>query len=314
MAELKLLVAFDGSDAAGSAMRAAAALMPGAQATVLSAYDDRTALDEAAAAALVAVPTEVLAGGIEALAREAREEARATAERGRALAADAGLEATAQARPARRPWHAIRGAADDIGADVIVCGSRGLGAFSRVVLGSTSTALLHQAERPVLVVPEEAGEESGPVLVGYDGSEPARAAIAVAARLLPGREAVVDHVWESAVRHTLSGRALASAPVADIREFTDDLDAYFRQSAAIVAEEGAALAREHGLAARVAATEAVAPAWRGLLANAHASDAAVIVVGSHGRGTAKSMLLGSVSSGLVHATDMPVLVVRARAA
>jgi nucleotide-binding universal stress UspA family protein len=38
-------------------------------------------------------------------------------------------------------------------ADLLVVGSRGLGAFSRMIIGSTSTKLVHICERPVLVVP-----------------------------------------------------------------------------------------------------------------------------------------------------------------
>ena len=43
--------------------------------------------------------------------------------------------------------------ADEIGADVIVVGSRGLSAFAAAVLGSTTYKLLHTSGRPLLVVP-----------------------------------------------------------------------------------------------------------------------------------------------------------------
>jgi nucleotide-binding universal stress UspA family protein len=38
-------------------------------------------------------------------------------------------------------------------ADLLVVGSRGLGAFSRILIGSTSSKLVHLCEKPVLVVP-----------------------------------------------------------------------------------------------------------------------------------------------------------------
>ncbi|OQX67606.1 MAG: hypothetical protein B6A08_14490 [Sorangiineae bacterium NIC37A_2] len=40
-----------------------------------------------------------------------------------------------------------------MGVDVIVVGSRGLGAFKRVLLGSVSSYVVHHAGRPVLVIP-----------------------------------------------------------------------------------------------------------------------------------------------------------------
>ena len=68
-------------------------------------------------------------------------------------------------------------------AEVIVVGSRGLGAITGPLLGSVSRALLHYAHCPVAVVhPSEAptADHTSPVLVGIDGSPASEAATALA--------------------------------------------------------------------------------------------------------------------------------------
>ena len=80
--------------------------------------------------------------------------------------------------------------ARELDADEIAVGSRGFGALRAAALGSTSHALLHETDRPVLVVPRRAverelrlaaagasGEEPPTIVVGYDGSGNARAAL-----------------------------------------------------------------------------------------------------------------------------------------
>ena len=293
-----LLIAYDGSAAARAAIAAAGALMRGATATVLTVHGvpapERLAQRPGAASRLAE------------LARAVAEEASATAAEGSALATTAGLEAApATAGTGAAPWPEIEACAERLAADLIVCGTSGRGGLSRAVLGSTSSALLHHAAHRMLVVPEEAADLSGPIVLAYDGSASSRAAIAAAGRLLPGREAIVAHVWESAVRHTLSGRALASAPLPELRELTSDVDEFYAEVAAEIADEGATLAREHGLTARGQAVEAEGVAWRGLMSAARTAGAAAIVAGA---GDAVSGLLGSVSAGLVHNAETPVLV------
>lgn len=51
------------------------------------------------------------------------------------------------------PGPAIAEACEEVGADLLVAGSRGYGPVLRVLLGSVSTQLLHKAACPVLVVP-----------------------------------------------------------------------------------------------------------------------------------------------------------------
>jgi nucleotide-binding universal stress UspA family protein len=45
--------------------------------------------------------------------------------------------------------------AEDVDADLIVVGSRGMGRFKRMILGSTSRSLLDLTQRPVLIVSRE---------------------------------------------------------------------------------------------------------------------------------------------------------------
>jgi nucleotide-binding universal stress UspA family protein len=54
-------------------------------------------------------------------------------------------------------------------------------------------------------------------------------------------------------------------------------------------------------------------AWRVLAATAETRDAAVVDAGSQGHGAVASVLLGSVSAGLVHHAERPTLIVRAPA-
>ncbi len=62
--------------------------------------------------------------------------------------------------------------AEEIGAGLVIAGSRGMGRLGRLALGSVSTGLAHRSHCPVLIVRE--GEEAWPpdrVLVGYGSFE-----------------------------------------------------------------------------------------------------------------------------------------------
>jgi nucleotide-binding universal stress UspA family protein len=238
------------------------------------------------------------------------DDGRAIAARGVEIAETAGLTLEPRVRPREgSESQTILSEAGAIDADVIACGSRGRGAVARSLLGSTSTSLLHHAKRPVLVVPAAPTAFDGPALIGYDGSAGARAAIAVAGRLAPGRRATIVNVWNSPMRNTLSGRALAGAPVGELRALSADYEQLFADEAASVVEEGVALAREAGLDASGEAIESGSGAWRALAELASDRRAAVILAGSRGRGGVASSIFGSVSSGLVHNAETPALIV-----
>ena len=307
----RLLIAFDGSAAAEAAVRAAATLFPGARAAVLTIHEPAIGAVPAFRAGGGLMSPELVEHNVAELERELVAEAQATAAEGAKLMVAMGLTAeSAVARSARQPWEPILAAAAESEADVVVCGSRGRGAVARSVLGSTSSSLLHHAQRSVLIVPEAETLPDGPALIAYDGSPAAREAIAAAGRLLPGRAAHVVHAWESPYRRSVSGRALRRAPVTEIREVTADLETLLRETAEEAVAEGVELARAAGLEAAGEAVESGSAAWRVLAATAETRDAAVVVVGSQGHGAVASVLLGSVSAGLVHHAERPTLVVR----
>jgi nucleotide-binding universal stress UspA family protein len=150
------------------------------------------------------------------------------------------------------------------------------------------------------------------ILVSYDGSADAQAAIDCAAHLMPGARATVLTVWEpfidaltrSGAMGIGAGMGMAGA-VGDSEQF----DAASRDAALAHAVEGAERASAAGLVAfprsecrhgAVAAT---------VLAAAADVGADVVVMGTRGRSGVKSFLLGSVSHAVVQHADVAVLVV-----
>jgi nucleotide-binding universal stress UspA family protein len=150
---------------------------------------------------------------------------------------------------------------------------------------------------------------AGIALIGYDGSEGGATAIRQAGSLLAPRRALVAAVWDS-----VAAQLLATDLGVSIGELAREADEGSEARAERIAAEGADHARAAGFDAEPAAVRASPNAWRTLLAKADEIDASVVVLGSRGLGAVKSALLGSVSSGTLHHSRKPVLVVPAQAA
>ncbi|MEV4076712.1 universal stress protein [Nonomuraea fuscirosea] len=146
---MTILIAYDGSDDAKAAIAFAGRQFPGQQAVVLTVWERLAMTTARASAGLMmtfdqtGVEDEAVAEAMTALARQGAE-----------LGRQAGLEATPRCEPdSVAVWSTIVDVADELDADLIVTGTRGLGGVRSLLLGSTSDRVLHHARRPVLVVP-----------------------------------------------------------------------------------------------------------------------------------------------------------------
>lgn len=143
------------------------------------------------------------------------------------------------------------------------------------------------------------------ILLCYDGSDDAKAAADLAARLFGHAPVTVLTVWEPWAQ-ALTQSSLGPAPVPSV-EAVDN--AAIEQHAQATAKEGADHLRHMGMATEARVEELSASVAETILAVARRIDASVIVVGTRGRGGIKSLVLGSVSHAVVQHADRPVVVV-----
>ena len=304
----RMLIAYDGSDAARAAVRAAGAIFPALEAVIAHVYAPPPRRERAYLAGESS--NEPQHDSFVELERELLSEAQATVEDGHSLAVEVGLAAETVLLPARRGvWPELVDAAHERTADLIVSGSRGRGAVGRALLGSVSSSLLHQGGLPLLIVPGGDHDLSGPVIFGYDGSDGARNALSTLGRLRPSRPLTIVTDWDWPGVEGPDASALF-VPTEHREEVFQLLDTRARERAHDVAEEGRRIAEDHGLAAEAETIEATFGTWSGIASIAKDRNAAIIAVGSRGRGRLTSSLLGSVSTALAHNLERPTLVIR----
>jgi nucleotide-binding universal stress UspA family protein len=139
-----------------------------------------------------------------------------------------------------------------------------------------------------------------PVLFAYDGSDHAKAAIEQAGRQLrTGRAALVLTVWQP----------LESIPFAQSAVIPDEVAETMGEAARETAAEGVELANAAGFDAQPL-VEVGSPVWERIVHAADENDAAVVVLGSHGRSGVSYAAMGSVATAVAHHTKRPVLITR----
>ncbi|MFI7415756.1 universal stress protein [Nonomuraea sp. NPDC049684] len=188
--------------------------------------------------------------------------------------------------------------AESSAADSLVLGSRGLGGFTGMLAGSVSVAVAGHADGPVVVVRTPPQGRHDRVVVGFDGSGHARAAMDYAVEQARARRARLHVVsaWQIPVA---SPYAAAYGSLIEVMQDADrQADGHvvpWRQADPdlVITEEQPC---EHPVSALVRA----------------AGTADLAVVGSRGLGGFASAVLGSVGHGVLHHAACPVAVVRPR--
>ena len=145
------------------------------------------------------------------------------------------------------------------------------------------------------------------ILIAYDGSDDAQAAVMYAARHLKPEPTVVMTVWEPLLAQ-VNWAALAT--VTSVAAWQEGGHYEEHKEAERLAEHGAGLARDNGTAEVTARAERGAgPVWAAIVDVADELNASLIVTGSRGLAGARSVILGSVSTRVLHHARRPTLVV-----
>lgn len=182
-------------------------------------------------------------------------------------------------------------------ASMVVVGSRGHGRTEDLLIGSVSQHLARHATCPVAVVRPAHTAGSRRIVVGIDGSKTSSEALEYACRRAErtGESVTAIHAWHE---HVPSTDVWSSEP-----RVVDSMP--HRQ--VLLAESVAGVRTDHPDV--VLEQEAVPVAPVRCLADA-SRNASLLVVGSHGLGFFGGLLLGSVSQGVLHRAECPVVVVR----
>lgn len=180
---------------------------------------------------------------------------------------------------------------------LLVVGTRGHGALLDTVLGSVAIACSLRTPVPMAVVPEPGEHTGGRCIVGIDGSQNARAALRWAmVHAPPGSEIVAIHAWNPMITMGL--------------DQMDGVDAELsRRSEEMVRSEVEQACAELPEAPVPTPLSACGDA-RTVLED-ESEGAEMLIVGARGDGGVTNVVLGSVTTALLHRPVCPTVVIPA---
>ena len=283
-----ILVCSEGSDSALNAARTAAAIAGefGSEVILLNVFDDNISALPYLGVWELGIPPEEFRQYASKVQQDVEERTGAVFN-----AADVPF---LPLREIGNPVEIILNVAELKSADLIIMGSRGLGGFERLTLGSVSDKVAHHASCPVLI---ERGQsvKFRRILLASDGSVKAQQAASVAFALAKwfGADLTVLNVFEP------FGPDSAEA----VEEQPDREQGY-----AAVEESLRAAEKETGIAYFM--HQERGHPGKVIVDYAKLGKFDLVVLGSRGLGGFDRLLLGSVSDAVLHHADSAVLIVR----
>lgn len=194
------------------------------------------------------------------------------------------------------PSREIAKAADEVDASLILMGARGTSLFREMFLGSTTSDVMRQSTRPILIIRFKMEKERvcqdllGKILFATDFSEPSRRALVQLKGLKEAgaKELVLVHVVD---------RGETEEEVQKLRESAE------KELKGIEDEF-----RADGW--RVKTNTVVGIASKEIMSLAVAENASLIAVGARGQGINEKLIVGSTTEALARRADMPILILR----
>ncbi|HYG76312.1 MAG TPA: universal stress protein [Planctomycetota bacterium] len=199
-------------------------------------------------------------------------------------------------------YTAISSAVKSLRPDLVVIGSHGRKGIDRILLGSVADRVLRQSPASVLVVRPPKNPDFYTIACAVDFSDTSRQALERALDLAVKdkvKAVKLIHVFEIPIIYIEAGMAYQSAfdHVMSIQkaEMEKFIEPY----------------KDCGIAIDVTIEEG--PTAPTILSFAERVGADLLVVGTHGRSRLGALLIGGISSKVVHRATMPVLAVKASA-
>jgi nucleotide-binding universal stress UspA family protein len=189
--------------------------------------------------------------------------------------------------------------------DLVVAGTRGLGGFRRMLVGSVSSHLASHSPSPVMVVRKNEQEGKNfklkKMLVATDGSESALRAEMLStslAKALGAKLTVVNVVYIPPTAYPTDGTSFGKV-VHDLKKAGE-----------IVAARAASLAKDNGVEADTRILDEFQSPVVAVTKLAEQNNYDLIVLGTRGLGGFRKLALGSVANGVLHYAHCSVLVTK----